>query len=774
MRTLHQGWTLTGSDFSGIPATVPGCVHTDLLTAGLIDDPYLDRNEERLAWIGRTPWTYETTFDWTDTGEDRVDLVCAGLDTVATVLVNGMQAGRTANMHRTYRFAVEHLLREGANTLTVHFDSPYAYAEARRAELGERPGAYAEPYPFIRKMACNFGWDWGPTLVTAGIWRAIGLESWSGARLAEVLPTARADGEVEVRVRVEHARPAACEVVAEAAGAEARVRLAAGQTSAVLRMRVEDPELWWPRGYGEARLYELTVRLGDQVRTERIGFRDVHVDREAFRLTVNGAPVYVKGFNWIPNDCFPARVTAANLAERFTQATDVGANLLRVWGGGTYESDAFYDLADERGLLIWQDFPFACAAYPEEEPLWSEVEAEARDNVARLMRHPSLVLWCGNNENIEGFWHWGWKKELAGRTWGEGFYQDLLPRVVNEVDPARAYWPGSPYSGTPDRDPNDPSRGTIHIWTVWNAQDYTHYANYTPRFVAEFGFQGPPAYATLRRASSDQPLTPDSSPQKAIGGQDKLLRGLGAHLPRPETFDDWHYYTQLNQARAMAFGVERFRALMPYCMGTIIWQFNDCWPVTSWSAVDGDGRKKPLWYGMRRAYAPRLLTFQGTELVAVNDSAEPWEGELAITRMSVTGETLAKESVTIRVEPRAVLGVEPAIADLATGELLVAELDGTRALRPAEEDPEMGYPVADYTTEVEPVNDGVRLRVTARTILRDLAVFPDRLAPDAKIDDQLVTLLPGESTTFHITTTQHLDHKALTRYPVLRCVNERR
>lgn len=776
MRTLHDGWTLTGSEFTGVPATVPGCVHTDLLAAGLIDDPYLDGNEERLGWIGRTPWTYQCAFDWRDEGHDRVDLVCAGLDTVATVLVNGVVAGETANMHRTYRIPVKRLLREGENTLTIRFDSPYAYAEGQRAALGDRPGAYAEPYPFIRKAAGNFGWDWGPALVTAGIWRRIGLDAWSGVRLAEVRPTARADGQVEVRVRAEWAAFGdEATVTAGVAGVQESVRLAAGQTEAVVALRVPGAEPWWPRGYGEQRLYDLTVRAGDDTWTQRTGFRDIELDRDAFKLVVNGRPVFVKGFNWIPDDCFPARVTPERLARRFDQAIGAGANLLRVWGGGMYESDEFYALADELGLMIWQDFPFACAAYPEEEPIRGEVEAEARDNVARLMGHPSLAIWCGNNENIEGFWHWGWRAELGGRTWGDGYYHDLLPRVTAELDPARPYWPGSPYSGSPALDPHDPARGTVHLWTVWNTHDYTHYAAYTPRFVAEFGFQGPPAYATIRRASSDEPLTPDSAPQKAVGGQDKLLRGLGVHLPQPQTFDDWHYYTQLNQARALAFGVERFRALTPYCMGTIVWQLNDCWPVTSWAAVDGDGRRKPLWYGMRRGYAPRILTFQGSELVAVNDTDERWEGDLELARLTVTGETLAKEVVPVQVAPRAVLGVEPgALADCAAGELVVANLDGLRALRFGAEDPEMGFPEADYAVAAERAADGIRLRVTARTILRELAVFPDRLDPAATVDDQLVTLLPGESATFHITTDQDLDPVALTTYPVLRCVNERR
>lgn len=780
-RALHDGWTLRaeGKDIAGVPADVPGCVHTDLLAAGLIDDPYQDDNEAGLSWIGRTDWTYETTFDWTPGDADRADLSCEGLDTVATVVLNGVEIGSTANMHRSYRWPVRELLREGANTLRVRFDSPYAYAEEQRTALGERPGAYAEPYNFIRKTACNFGWDWGPTLVTSGIWQPIGIHTWSQARLAEVRPLVTVQdgvGRVDVHVSVERADARPLTVTAEIAGVSEGVRLEAGQTTAVVGVEVPEPELWWPRGYGEQPLYPLVVRLGEEIWEGEVGFRTVELETEAFRLVINGRPVFVKGFNWIPDDCFPNRVTPERLAERFGQAVDAGANALRVWGGGRYESEDFYRLADRMGLLVWQDFPFACAAYPEEEPFRGEVEAEARQQVARLAAHPSLVLWCGNNENIEGEQHWDWREPLAGRSWGAGFYYDLLPKIVTELDPTRPYWPGSPYSGSPELDVHDPERGTVHIWTVWGTHDYTHYAAYTPRFVAEFGFQGPPTYATLRRTSSDEPLTAQSSHQKAEGGGAKLLRGLGEHLPEPRDFDDWHYYTQVNQARALAFGIERFRALSPYCMGTIVWQLNDCWPVSSWAAVDGDGRRKPLWYGMRRVYAERLLTFTGGGLAVVNDTDRPWSGEVAVTRLDLTGAELAAERAAVTAEPRSVAHIE--LPDALTSpsdaahELLAARLDGERALSFFTEDPETAFPPARFDAEAEQVPGGVRLHITARTVLRELAVFPDRLDPSATVDDQLVTLLPGERRTFHITTDQALDAAALTAFPVLRCVNE--
>ncbi|MEU5905067.1 glycoside hydrolase family 2 protein [Micromonospora sp. NPDC047467] len=809
-QALHDGWTLRAAPGAQVPteivgrvvsATVPGCVHTDLLDAGLIPDPYLDDNELALAWIGRTDWVYQTTFVHQPGDDERVDLVCAGLDTVATLTLNGVEVGRTENMHRGYRFDVGSLLRDGDNDLVVAFDSAYRYAEGQQERLGDRPNAYPEPFHFIRKMACNFGWDWGPTLVTAGIWQDIGLHAWSTARLATVRPLVTLDGRdgrVELHVEVERAADVPLTVRATVADAHAEVVVPVGQRTAVLTLAVREPALWWPRGYGEQTRHPLEVTLhapdGDTLDTwsHRIGFRSVRLDTTPdehgtpFALSVNDVPVFVRGVNWIPDDVFPTRITRDRLAQRFDQATAANINLLRVWGGGRYESADFYDLADERGLLVQQDFLFACAAYPEEEPFGSEVAAEAAEQVTRLAPYPSLVLWTGNNENIWGWHDWDWQQALDGRTWGRGYYLDVLPRIVGALDPTRPYWPGSPWSGREEIHPNDPAHGTTHIWDVWNTDDYTKYREYVPRFVAEFGYQAPPAYATLRRSISDEPLAHDSPGmahhQKAAGGDGKLQRGLDAHLPAPADFDDWHYLTQLNQARAIQLGVEHFRSYRPVCMGTIVWQLNDCWPVTSWSAVDGDGRRKPLWYALRRAYADRLLTVQprdgGLALVAVNETAQAWAGPATITRLTLTGEPRAKTSVNLDVPAYSsvVLALPAELARPNEGrrELLVAEAGDTaeRALWFFAEDRDVEWPAAQWDATVEPADGGQRVLVTARTVLRDLSIFADRLDASAEVDNALVTLLPGESVAFTVRADTALDPAALTSRPVLRCVND--
>jgi beta-mannosidase len=521
---------------------------------------------------------------------------------------------------------------------------------------------------------------------------------------------------------------------------------------------------------------------------ERTGFRTVELDTEPdadgspFGLKVNGRLIDVRGVNWIPDDVFLARVDSER--HRLEQATEAGVNLIRVWGGGIYESNEFYRAADELGLLVWQDFPFACAAYPEESPILEEVAAEAREQVVRLAPHPSLVLWNGNNENIWGYWDWDWRPALNGRTWGEAYYLDILPKIVAELDPTRPYWPGSPYSGDPEVHPNDPDHGPMHIWDVWNQLDYTHYRDHRPRFVAEFGYQAPPAMATLRRALGPAELDKDSpgmlAHQKADDGNLKLERGLDEHFGVPESFDDWHFLTQVNQARAIRLGIEHFRSMWPRCTGSVLWQLNDCWPAVSWSVIDSDGRRKPGWHALREAYRDRLLTVQphhgGLAVTAVNDTALGWWEVVSLARVDLTGRVLASEqwslAVGTREATRHVLPAEIASAEHPDRELIVVTAGKIRALWFFGRDRDLAYPRPEFDARVRRDGDTALVTVEARTLLRDLCLFADRAAPGAEVDRALVTLLPGESATFTVRGAGDADPNALTRRPILRCVND--
>ncbi|NOL41285.1 glycoside hydrolase family 2 protein [Kribbella sandramycini] len=755
-----------------IAATVPGEVHTDLLAAGAIPDPFDGDNESKLAWIGSTDWVYRTTFDWAPDGQAVQELVTEGLDTAATVTLNGTQLAQTCNQHRTYRFDVTDRLVATGNELVIEFASPVETAKKLAETLGLWPHTNKHAYNAIRKMASNYGWDWGPDLATAGIWKPIRIESWSGVRIASVRPLAAGDGTLTTHVALAWSDGAPdTTVTVEVGGATAGETVAPGTTEVTLLATVADVNLWWPRGYGDQPLYDVTVTVAEDNWTGRVGFRDITLDVAPdkdggpFVLSVNGRPIYVHGANWIPDDAFVTRLNRATYETSIQDAIDAGMNLLRVWGGGIYETDDFYDICDEQGILVWQDFLFACAAYSEDEPLWSEVEAEARDAVTRLSKHTSLAVWNGNNENIWGYVEWGWRAPLAGRKWGEGYYFDLLPKIVASLDPRTPYSQGSPYSYDHFIHPNDERNGTMHVWDVWNQVDYSTYRKYKPRFVSEFGFQGPPAWSTLTSVVHDVPLDPYGEQmlvhQKAYEGNLKLERGLGDHLPLWKNIDDWHWTTQLNQARAIGYGIEHFRSLFPLNTGAIIWQLNDNWPVVSWAAVDGHGIRKPLWFALKRVYADRLLSVQpredGLVVAAHNDSDEVWTTQLLLARRATGqgGETFARESITLEVPARSAvtLPVPASLVSLdSTHEYLeVRGGDGSTAFWYFVEDTALLLAADAYTSVVTPTDDGYDVTVTATALAKDLALFPDRLDPAARVDSCLVTLAAGEQHTFHVT-----------------------
>ena len=395
------------------------------------------------------------------------------------------------------------------------------------------------------------------------------------------------------------------------------------------------------------------------------------------------------------------------------------------------------------------------------------------------------MLWNGGNENIWGFADWGWKESLAGRSWGNGYYEEIFPGIVAELDGTRPYYPGSPYSFKKDVHPNDPSHGSMHIWDVWNREDYTYFATYSPRFVSEFGFQGPPSWATLTRAIHDDPLSNDSpgmrSHQKAEDGDEKLSRGLVPHLPAPTNFADWHWATSLNQARAMRFGIEHFRGQSPVCSGTIVWQANDTWPATSWAAIDGDGRRKPLHYAIRAAYRDRLLTFSvvddSLQLRVVNDSSDRWVETVQVAARSADGSILRSAEVEVSLAPRETVHVtlvgELALVDGPLGALVVsADSRHGRGTHFYAEDVEGLLPDAELEVDVDRVPGGYDVRVVARSVLRDLAILADRAAADAVAEDMLLTLFPGEGATIRVFTDADLSDAELTSPLVLRHANQ--
>lgn len=800
IQALNSGWTAHLSAGkapielpAAIPAVVPGSIHTDLMAAGLIDDPFLDDHERLLAWIGYCDWTYALEFEWQSSQSANTDLVFEGIDTVAAIYLNGELLERVANQHRSYRFPVAERLKLGTNRMEVRFESAIKYADRMSLELGYRPHVNHHPYNAVRKMAANFGWDWGIDTSTAGLWKPVFLESYD-VRIQAVRPVVSmlgSSGVVEVNIDLSASSSSPLEIKL----ADQTVVISAPvEGRNVARIEVENPELWSPNGSGKPNLYSLEVKLGDgQEIVDRfscqVGFRTVELkfpkseDGQGFEFHINGSPLYIRGVNWIPNDAFVHRITKDSLRERLTQAKLANINLIRVWGGGLYESDDFYEVCNELGLMVWQDFLFACAAYSE-EGLGAEVEAEARENISRIMKHPALVLWNGNNENLWGHQEWLWQQRLQGKSWGAGFYFDLLPKLVAELDPGRAYTPGSPYSPDPSHLHNDPQFGSVHIWDLWNQKDYPHYRDYRPRFVAEFGWQGPANWATITEAISDSPLTPESPGmiihQKAMSGNDKLTDGLVNHFELPNTMEDWHWAMQLNQANAIRFGLEHMRSEYPRCMGSVIWQLNDCWPVTSWAAIDGAGREKPLYFSIAQSYEPLLLTIypEAGSLTAsiINNSLLDLDSELEVKVLSYSGELIAehRESITVARGENRKISLESRFpnADSPQDTVLVVKFGTQRALHFFADYKHSKLQQAKFEASLSNTATGPVLTVTAKTLIRDLTLMVDKLDPAGGVDRGLITLLPGETAEFKVTSKRELTISELTSEMVLRSANQ--
>lgn len=770
-------------------APVPGDVHTALRRAGAIPDPLDGSNEAELAWIGTTDWEYATTLTALDphaAASERIDVVFHGVDTIATAVLDGQVSATSRNMHRTWRIPAPQLAQRQAE-LRIQLAAPVTAAQAERDRLGERPSAFHPLPPFIRKKACDFGWDWGPSLPGAGIWRDVIIEAWSTARLAAVRPTATVEsgdgattGRVDLDIDLERTATGEhvdLEIVVSMAGHTAVLAAPAGTRRIRGFLEVPDPALWWPAGLGAPALHTLEVTLtgaGTTLDTvsQRIGFRDLVIDQvddeagRSFGVTVNGVPLFVRGFNWIPDDTSIAEVTDADYRRRIADAADLGANLIRVWGGGVFESDAFYRACDEAGMLVWQDFLFACAAYPEEAPFADEVEAEARDNVTRLMAHPSLALWNGNNENL---WFWflhHWDELLGGASWGEAFYVDILPRVLADLDPQRTYLIGSPSSGGRWDAPNDPARGVVHWWIP---DDYLAYDEVRPRFVSEFGFQGPPARPTFDAVVHDDapaPFSPGTvQRQKAEGGTERINTVLDAHFGVPRDFDEWYWLAQLNQARAVRYGVERFRVLEPYCRGTIVWQLNDCWPAMSWSMIDVDDHWKPAAYAVREAYRDRIVVLRLEDghpaLFACNSTGEPWDACIDVQRWT-SAQRLDTAQVAWQVPAHTAVRVTlpPWASVLAAEQLLVATAPVPGAPRPTRScllgatDRDFPDAAPSYRVTIEPQESAVLVRLTDTTLLRDAVLATEEVDEQARCDVNVVTVLPGEDAQWRIETSR--------------------
>lgn len=672
-------------------AVVPGSVHLDLLRAGVIEDPFWRENEAALAWIGDRNWRYTRRFNVTDDVLDRRHhlLRFSGLDTLAEVTLNGHAILTADNMHRSWDVDVTGLLRHEGNDLVVTFAS--ANAEIRRRQAARRlPGWYGissiEGTGWLRKQLANFGWDWGPSLVTAGIWRPVELVGWDDVMITDVMVAQHHEqGAVALDIHVETSPPlppghlVSVELREPGGHLVASTVVAGGAPST---MDVPEPRLWWPNGLGDQPLYDVAVSILNADRSvtaaqsRRIGLRTLRLVREpddegeSFGFECNGVAFFAKGANWIPADAVVARADIAVLRRLVFDAAAANMNMLRVWGGNVYEEDAFYEACDEAGICVWQDAAFACVTFPSfDRGYVANVQAELADNIRRLRHHPSLALWCGNNELEMG---------LVGDSWNDWqmpwddyvpFMDGAVGGVVRRLDPQRDYWPGSPHTpGDLRRESNSPTAGDAHLWTVWHGgKPGTWYRTSRHRFVSEFGFQAYPHPATM--AAVTEPADRDlASPvidahQKATAagasGNAELARQLVQNFRTPGSWDALIWQTQLLQALTVTTGFEHWRRSMSRTRGVLYWQLNDCWPGPSWSSIDYFGQWKALHYAARRAFAPVLLSLvedtarSTVELHVTNDTAEPVTVPVAWTVVHTDGAVLASGTEKATLEGQA-------------------------------------------------------------------------------------------------------------------------
>ena len=668
-----------------VPMRVPGDNISALLEAGLIPDPYEGTRELELQWIGRSDWLLARRFtvqrDFLE--GRRAFLYLDSLDSVAEVRLNGRLVGAGTSMFLPLRAELGEALREGENRLEVLLRSPEreALARSRRLPYPVPHSRYPVQSPhrnLLRKPQCHGGWDWGPCLMVSGIYGPAYLASSVDGRLEHLHTESRFAGrDVELSITLEYFAYRAAELPLEIEAAGTRhaglLAVAPGLNTERRTLRIPDPELWWPAGYGAQALYDLRVRIGGQTLSRRIGFRRLEVlceDDAAGRglvFRVNGVDVFCKGANWIPCDALPSRQTPERYEALLEAAVRANMNMLRVWGGGQYEHDEFYELCDRKGLLVWQDFMFSCAAYPATPEFLAEVEPEVRHQVKRLKDHPCLALWCGNNENL-GALTW-YPETRANRDRYLVDYDRLnegvVGRIVRELDPGRAWWPSSPSAGQGDYSDNwhEDSKGDMHYWSVWHeGKPFEAYHEVTPRFCSEFGFQSLPSVEAVRgfAAESQANLT---SPvlehhQRHPRGNTVIIETLTRYFRFPEGFENLLYLSQVQQALAIKTAVEYWRSRRPVCMGILFWQLDDCWPVASWSAIEYPDRWKPLQYAARRFYAPvHILAFvragRPVEICGVNDTRQAVTAELQIRFLDFAGRPRLEATRSVSLAPEA-------------------------------------------------------------------------------------------------------------------------
>ena len=812
VQALDHGWQFrqvtagAEQDEKGwLPATVPGDVHLDLLANKKIPDPFFRDNEAKLQWIENESWEYRLSFDVIPAflSRSNVDLVFDGLDATAQVYLNGTQVLAADNMFRIWRVPVKGHLHVGKNLLRVVFPSPIKAAAAVAALDPWQPQTKTEPKTYVRKAAYEYGWDWGPKFVTSGIWRMVRLEAWDKVRIADFVirqhDVSREVAHVSAEVEIEASTAGSAQVTVQYSDNArpmtkiATVNFHAGRNVIDLPIEIRQPKLWFPAGYGDQALYEFTAQVGTGVmpaeqRKVKAGLRTIELHRapdqwgRSFELIVNGIPVFAKGADVIPFDSFPNRVTEADYRRILESARDANMNMIRHWGGGYYETDEFYQICDELGIMVWQDFMFGNDWQPGTYDFKLNVEAEADDQVRRLRNHPSIVVWCGNNET-EGAIHWagrdGLPADVRYQMWQDYLtvFSGILNRVVARLAPETPYWPSSPSSDYEALSDHYQS-GDAHIWDVWHGRvPFSTYETHHARFVTEYGFQSFPEMNTVEAFTDPGDRTGIFTAvmlahQKNNEGNDIIHNYLLKDYSEPKDFQSFLYVSQVLQAEGIKIGAEHFRRSRPETMGSIFWQLNDCWPVASWSSIDYYGRWKALQYYARRFYAPVLVSPHvedgSLKVYIVSDKVKGESATLRVRLMDFDGKVLLEESHAVDVTPLASkvyldwplkkladAGAADTsrvfvVADLTEGGAQVSR--NLAYLAPVKE---VHLKPAALKIETSGANGSYKLSVTSPVLARSVSISAGSL--DVKLSDNYFDILPGDTIQIVATTTSTLD-----------------
>ncbi len=766
----HSGSIIT----DWIPAKVPSNVQQTLLEANLIPDPFYGLNEKEVQWIGESDWLYCTTFEITQDmlAQPHLELCFDGLDTFAKVSLNGQTVLETDNMFVPYRVDIKEFALLGHNELLIHFSSPMRRGRELENQYGKRPRWNGDSSRlYVRKAQYHYGWDWGPVVVCVGPWKDVYLESYS-TRIAEVLTNTKLStdfNKAEFDVTVTLEGNTSSQITLELYSPEGKL-LESIQSAHLSQhtFTLTNPLLWYPHGYGEQPLYKLAIKLATEKQEFKLGFRDIQIVQEpvagekgsSFFFKVNGIEMFVGGANWIPDDLLLNRISAERYRERITQARNANMTMLRVWAGGIYEPDIFYEICDELGIMVWQDFLFGCGIYPAYPEFLENVKREAEANIKRLRHHTSIALWCGNNEDYqiaESVGQYGEKGD-SSKFEALAIYEKLLPEVCNRLDPTRFYWPGSPYGGV---NSFDPTMGDRHTWDIWHGvmAPYQEYYKFEGRFVSEFGMQSYPSLQTMQSVTPEHERFPQSrtvvhhnkatSPDGKPEGHRRMAVYIADNLSDPVTLAGYVYSTQFVQAEAMRYAYSSFRRCWGVAgkravSGALVWQLNDCWPVTSWAIIDSLGTPKPAYYIIKRELEPITLglwsTNDGCEIWATNCKAKRHEGTLELRAYNFEGQEIAQEKRNITINPNST--TELGNWTMQGAMVISATLLGQTARATLWSEPFKHYQIPNPELNVE---------VLDKTQLKLKVVKPAKgVWLNAACTDNFFDLMPGDDLIVHL------------------------